>query len=92
MPKPSATKNPSWFGSAESLLVISSIGGSVASLVFQQVTFAAATSLSLSLAVSLNSFNNRRHWDEVSQQRQAVVSQLEQQYSKEREFLNQAIR
>lgn len=92
MPKSSHTKNLSWFGSAESLLVVSSFGGSVATLVFQQVAFAAATSLSLSLAVSLNSFNNRRRWDEVNQQRQDVVSQLEQQYSKEREFLNQAIR
>lgn len=68
MPNLSPKKIPSWFNSAESLLVISSIGGSVASLVFQQVAFAAATSLSLSLAVGLNSCNNRRRLDEVSQQ------------------------
>lgn len=92
MPKPAATKNPSWFNSAESLLAISSISGSVASLVFQQVVFAAATSLSLSLAVGLNSCNNRRRLNEVTQQHQSVVNKLEQQYSKEREFLNEAIR
>lgn len=91
MPK-SSPKNPSWFSSVESLLVVSSIGGSVASLVFQQVAFAAATSISLSLAVGLNSCNNRRRFSEVSQHHQAVVSNLEQQYSKEREFLNEVIR
>lgn len=92
MPKPLYTKKSSWFNSAESLLVISSIGGSVASLVFQQVAFVAATSLSLSLAVGLNSCNNRRRLDEVTQQYQSVVNKLEQQCSKERESLDEAIR
>lgn len=92
MPKSSLTRNPSWFGSTESLLVVSSIGGSIATLVFQQVAFAAATSISLSLAVGLNSSSNRRRLNEVSQQHQAVVNGLEQQYSKEREFLNEVIR
>ncbi len=92
MPKPAAPKTQSWFNSAESLLAISSIGGSVASLVFQQVAFAAATSLSLSLAVGLNLSNNRRRLYEVTQQHQSIVNNLEQQYSKEREFLNEAIR
>lgn len=92
MPKSSLTRNPSWFGSTESLLVVSSIGGSIATLVFQQVAFAAATSISLSLAVGLNSSNNRRRVDEVSQHHQAVVNGLEQQYSKEREVFNEVIR
>lgn len=92
MPKSSPTRNPSWFGSTESLLVVSSIGGSIATLVSQQIVFAAATSISLSLAVGLTSSNNRRRLDEVSQHHQAVVSGLERQYSKEREFLNEVIR
>lgn len=92
MPNLSPKKIPSWFNSAESLLVISSIGGSVASLVFQQVAFAAATSLSLSLAVGLNSCNNRRRVDEVSQQYQSITNKLEQQSFKEREFFTEAIK
>lgn len=92
MPKSSPTRNSSWFGSRESLLVVSSIGGSIATLVFQQIAFAAATSISLSLAVGLNSSNNRRRLDEVSQHHQAFISGLGQQYSKEREFLNEVIR
>jgi exonuclease VII large subunit len=92
MPNLSPKKTLSWFNSTESLLVISSIGGSIASLVFQQVAFAAATSLSLSLAVGLNSCNNRRRLDEFSQQDQSIANKLEQQYSKEREFNSEAIK
>lgn len=83
MPKFLGKINRNWFDTTEALLVVSSIGGSVAAIVFQQVTFAAITSIPLSLVVSLNSYNRRR-LDEVTQQHQVRVVQLEQN----REFFN----
>jgi len=77
------------FGTTEVLLIVSSIGGSVASIVFQQVAFAAITSIPLSLAVSFNSYNRKR-LDEANQQ-QASIIQIEQQFLNHKEFVNEVL-
>jgi len=74
------------FGATEVLLIASSIGGSIASIVFQQVAFAAITSIPLSLAVSFNSYNRKR-LDEANQQQGRII-QVEQQFLKYKEFVN----
>jgi ribosomal protein S10 len=90
MPKFLGTINRNWFDTTEALLVVSSIGGSVAAIVFQQVTFAAITSIPLSLVVSLNSYNRRR-LDEVTQQHQVSVVQLEQKFSNNQDFFDKVL-
>jgi len=77
------------FGATEVLLIASSIGGSIASIVFQQVAFAAITSIPLSLAVSFNSYNRKR-LDEANQQQGRII-QVEQQFLKYKEFVNEAL-
>ncbi len=77
------------FGTTEVLLIVSSIGGSVASIIFQQVAFAAITSIPLSLAVSFSSYNRKR-LDETNQQ-QASIIQLEQQFLNHKEFVNEVL-
>ena len=76
--------------SLESLLLVSSIGGSVASIISQQVAFAAITSIPLSLAVGFNSYNRKR-LDEVNQRHQVSLIQLEQKFSTNREFFDQVL-
>lgn len=79
--------NYKWFYSTEIVLVIGSISSSVASIVFQQAAFAAIGSIPLSLAVSFNSYN-RKQLDKLTQQHQVSITQLEQQFSNNREFLS----
>lgn len=77
------------FSATEVLLIASSIGGSIASIVFQQVAFAAITSIPLSLAVSFNSYSRKR-LDEANQQQGSAI-QVEQQFLKHKEFVNEVI-
>ncbi len=87
MEKSSITKNSNWFSTTETLLVVSSIGASVASLAFRQFLLSAA-SIPLSLALGLNSWNRRRLY-EIIQQNQTLTIRLEQRL-KSQELLNQA--
>ena len=82
MLKLSNNTNPNWFAKTEVLLVASSIGSSVAAIIFQQVAFAAITSIPLSLAISLNS-SNRKRLESVDQQHKASIIQLEQNSNKQ---------
>lgn len=74
-----------WFSNTEILLSISAIGGSVASIIFQQVAIAAISSIPLSLAISLNS-HKRKFLENITQQYQTSFTQLEQQFLREREL------
>lgn len=70
------SNNFHWLEILEAVSVIGSIGGSVASLIFQQVFFA---SLPLSLSVTLNLVNRRRLLNLAAQDNQTVLTQLSQQ-------------
>lgn len=80
-------RNYKWLFNTENVLVASSISSSVASIVFQQAAFAAIGSIPLSLAVSFNSYN-RKQLDKLTQQHQVSITQLEQQFSNNKEFVN----
>lgn len=82
--------NTNWFAKTEILLVASSIGSSVAAIIFQQVAFAAITSIPLSLAISLNS-SNRKRIELVEQQHKASIIQLEQKFSDKQEFISKIL-
>jgi hypothetical protein len=90
MPNLSNNINRNWFANTEILLVASSIGSSVAAIIFQQVAFAAITSIPLSLAISLNS-HNRRRVEEVDRQHKASVTHLEQKFSDKQEFTDKVL-
>ncbi len=90
MSKLSSSINRNWFANTEILLIASSIGSSVAAIIFQQVAFAAITSLPLSLAISLNS-HNRRRIEEVERQYKASVTHLEQKFSDKQEFTDKVL-
>lgn len=90
MLKLSNNTNGNWFAKTEFLLVASSIGSSVAAIIFQQVAFAAITSIPLSLAISLNS-SNRKRLDSVEQQHKASIIQLEQNFSDKQEFISKVL-
>lgn len=89
MLKLSNNTNPNWFAKTEVLLVASSIGSSVAAIIFQQFAFAAITSIPLSLAISLNS-SNRKRLESVEQQHKASIIQLEQNSNKQ-ESINEVL-
>lgn len=72
---PSGSKNFHWLDIVETLSVLGSIGGSIASVVSQQVVF---TSIPLSLAVGLNLINRRRLLDSIDQSNQTTIAQLTQ--------------
>lgn len=82
--------NRNWFAKTEVLLVASSIGSSVAAIIFQQVAFAAITSIPLSLAISLNS-SNRKRLETIEQQHQASIIQLEQKFSDKQKSVSEVI-
>ena len=67
-----------WLNTTELLLIVSSLGGSVASVIFQQSLFATLASVPLSLALGLNSWERNR-LDRVNQESQASLIRLEQQ-------------
>jgi hypothetical protein len=90
MLKLSNDTNRNWFAKTEILLVASSIGSSVAAIIFQQVAFAAITSIPLSLAISLNS-SNRKRLESVEQQHRASIIQLEQKFSDKQEFISKVL-
>lgn len=71
----SGSKNFHWLDIVETLSVLGSIGGSIASVVSQQVVF---TSIPLSLAVGLNLINRRRLLDSIDQSNQTTIAQLTQ--------------
>lgn len=79
--------NRTHFNTIEILVLFSSISSSVASIIFQQVAFAAVTSIPLSLAISLSS-HHRRQLDDVIQKHQAKASQLEQQFSNNQDIVD----
>src|SRR6478672_8159695 len=79
MPQSAPSKTSAWCNTAETVLIAGSIGSSVAAVVLQQVTFAAITSIQLSFVVGLGSWNRKR-FDEINQQNQAVITQLQQQF------------
>lgn len=89
MLKFSNNTNRNWFAKTEVLLVASSIGSSVAAIIFQQIAFAAITSIPLSLAISLNS-SNRKRLESVEQQHKASIIQLEQN-SNQQESINEIL-
>lgn len=89
MLKVSNKTNRNFFAKTEILLVASSIGSSVAAIIFQQVAFAAVTSIPLSLAISLNS-SNRKRLESVEQQHKASIIQLEQNSDKQ-EFISKVL-
>lgn len=69
---PSNIKNFSWLEIVEALSVLGSIGGSIVSVISQQIVFA---SIPLSLSVALNLVNRRRILDEISQSNQTAIAQ-----------------
>lgn len=90
MLKVSNKTNRNLFAKTEFLLVASSIGSSVAAIIFQQVAFAAITSIPLSLAISLNS-SNRKRLESVERQHKASIIQLEQKFSDKQEFISKVL-
>lgn len=90
MLKVSNTTNRNWFAQTEVLLVASSIGSSVAAIIFQQVAFAAITSIPLSLAISLNS-SNRKRLATIEQQHKASIIHLEQKLSDKQKFVSEVV-
>ncbi len=90
MVKLSNNTNRNLFAKTEVLLVASSIGSSIAAIIFQQVAFAAITSIPLSLAISLNS-SNRKRLDEVERQHKASIIQLEQKFADKQEFISKVL-
>lgn len=89
MLKLSNNTNCNGFAKTEVLLVVSSIGSSIAAIIFQQVAFAAITSIPLSLAISLNS-SHRKRLESVEQQHKASIIQLEQNSNKQ-ESINEIL-
>ncbi len=81
-------KNATWLQTTETVLLAGSIGSSVASVVLQQVTFAAITSVQLSLVLGLNSWNRKR-WDDLNQQNQSAIAQIQQQLLKDQSSVHQ---
>jgi tetratricopeptide (TPR) repeat protein len=69
------TKKSGWLDMVETLSVIGSIGGSIASVAFQQVGFA---SIPLSLSITLNLVNRRRLLDTISQGNHTAIAELTQ--------------
>jgi len=68
--------NTNWLDIVEILSVLGSIGGSIASVVTQQVVFA---SVPLSLSVALNLVNRRQILDEIKQSNQTAIAQIMQE-------------
>ncbi len=66
----------------ETLSVIGSIGGAIASVVFQQIALA---SIPLSVSVALNLLNRRRLLDASSQSNQSAIAQIVQENFKTQE-------
>lgn len=73
---PSNIKNYQWLEIVETLSMVGSIGGSIASVISQQVVFA---SIPLSLSVALNLVNRRRLLDEINQSNQTAIAQIVQE-------------
>lgn len=78
-------KNATWLKTTETVLLAGSIGTSVASVVLQQVTFAAITSVQLSLVFGLNSLNRKR-FDDLNEQNQNAIAQIQQQLKEQKLF------
>jgi chromosome segregation ATPase len=78
-------KNAVWLNTTETILLVGSVGTSVASVVLQQVTFAAITSVQLSLVLGLNSLNRKR-FDDLNQQNQNAIAQIHQQLKEHKPF------
>lgn len=89
MSQSAPAKSSAWYNKAETVLLAGSIGGSVAAVVLQQITFAAVTSIQLSLVVGIGSWNRKR-FDEINQQNQSVITQLQQQILQGQQRLDQA--
>lgn len=70
------TKNSDWLDIVETLSVLGAIGGSIVSVVSQQLVFA---SIPLSLSVTLNMVNRRRLLDSINQSHQTAVTSFVQQ-------------
>lgn len=81
-------KNATLLNATETVLLVSSIGSSVASVVLQQVTLAAFTSVQLSLVLGLNSLNRRR-LDDLNQRNESAIAQIQQQFLKEQSSVRQ---
>lgn len=90
MSKLSNNTNRNWYAKTEVLLVATSIGSSVAAIVFQQIAFAAITSIPLSLAIGFNS-SNRKRLEEVERQHKATIIQLEQKFLEKQESTNNVL-
>lgn len=83
-------KRSHWLNRIETLSVIGSVGGAIASAVTNQVAFA---SIPLSLTATLHLANRRRLAESTGEVRQAMIAQLSQQdqeYKSQFEALNQS--
>ncbi len=67
-----------WFSITEVLLIVSSLGSSVAAVILQQPLLATLTSVPLSLALGINSWEKNR-LSQAYQQSQAKIIRLEEQ-------------
>ena len=84
------TKQSHWLNHLETLSVIGSVGGAIASAVTNQVAFA---SIPLSLTATLHLANRRRLAESTGEVRQVMIAQLSQQdqeYKAQIEALNQS--
>ena len=72
----SSSKNSHWLNIVEIVSVVGSIGGSIASVVTQQVAFA---SIPLSLSVTLNLLNRRQLLESMQQNHESAIAQVAQE-------------
>ncbi|MBF2018908.1 MAG: tetratricopeptide repeat protein [Hydrococcus sp. C42_A2020_068] len=86
---PQATaKNASGLNTLDIIALVSAAGGSVASLVFQQVAFAA---IPLSASVALHVFNRKQLMTQMADSQQAAIAQLNQQISQQLSSVQKSI-
>ncbi len=80
--------NPHWLSVVETLSLLGAIGGTVASVVTQQVAYA---SIPLSLTATLNLLNRRRLMDTLTQERQDAIAVLTTSHREQGASLTDAI-
>lgn len=84
----SNSQNKNWLEIAEAVSVIGSFGGSVASLISQNILFA---SLPLSVCVALNLANRRRPIDLITQENQKAIATIIEQNREEQTNLSKQL-
>jgi tetratricopeptide (TPR) repeat protein len=79
LPSPLTNQKYPWLDTAETMSLVGSIGGAVASVVFQQVAVAA---IPLSVSVMLNLMNRRQLLESMKQNHFAAIAQIIQDNAK----------